>query len=98
MCIRDSCYTIPADYDVTLHHDICIEDACGNKTYYNDIDILWNYLEAVSYTHLMKAATALRWMTASLASVCRAFPIRCSASISAMPFCRQSRCLSLIHI
>mgnify|MGYP000777553950 CR=1 FL=1 len=32
---------------MTLHHDICIEDACGNKTYYNDIDILWNYLEVV---------------------------------------------------
>ena len=44
---EDGCYTIPADYDVTLHHDICIEDACGNKTYYNDIDILWNYLEVV---------------------------------------------------
>ena len=44
---EDGCYTIPADYDVSLHHDICIEDACGNKTYYNDIDILWNYLEVV---------------------------------------------------
>ena len=44
---EDGCYMIPADYDVTLHHDICIEDACGNKTYYNDIDILWNYLEVV---------------------------------------------------
>ena len=44
---EDGCYTIPADYDVTLHHNICIEDACGNKTYYNDIDILWNYLEVV---------------------------------------------------
>ena len=44
---EDGCYTIPADYDVTLHHDICIEDAGGNKTYYNDIDILWNYLEVV---------------------------------------------------
>ena len=44
---EDGCYTIPADYDVSLHHDICIEDACGNKTYYNDIDILWNYLQVV---------------------------------------------------
>ena len=44
---EDGCYTIPADYSVTLHHDICIEDACGNKTYYNDIDILWNYLQVV---------------------------------------------------
>ena len=44
---EDGCYTIPADYDVSLHHDICLEDACGNKTYYNDIDILWNYLEVV---------------------------------------------------
>ena len=44
---EDGCYTIPADYDVSLHHDICIEDACGNKTYYNDIDILWNYLEVI---------------------------------------------------
>ena len=44
---EDGCYTIPADYDVSLHHDICIEDACGNKTYYNNIDILWNYLEVV---------------------------------------------------
>ena len=44
---EDGCYTIPADYDVSLHHDIFIEDACGNKTYYNDIDILWNYLEVV---------------------------------------------------
>ena len=44
---EDGCYTIPADYDVSLHHDICIEDACGNKSYYNDIDILWNYLEVV---------------------------------------------------
>ena len=44
---EDGCYTIPADYDVSLHHDIFLEDACGNKTYYNDIDILWNYLEVV---------------------------------------------------
>jgi uncharacterized repeat protein (TIGR02543 family) len=44
---EDGCYTIPADYSVTLHHDIFLEDACGNKTYYNDIDILWNYLEVV---------------------------------------------------
>ena len=44
---EDGCYTILADYDVSLHHDICIEDACGNKTYYNDIDILWNYLQVV---------------------------------------------------
>ena len=44
---EDGCYTIPADYDVSLHHDICIEDACGNKTYYNGIDILWNYLQVV---------------------------------------------------
>ena len=44
---EDGCYTIPADYSVTLHHDIFIEDACGNKTYYNDIDILWNYLQVV---------------------------------------------------
>ena len=44
---EDGCYTIPADYDVTLHHDIFLEDACGNKTYYNDIDILWNYLVVV---------------------------------------------------
>ncbi len=44
---EDGCYTIPADYDVSLHHDILLEDACGNKTYYNDIDILWNYLEVV---------------------------------------------------
>ena len=46
----------------------------------------------------MRSATALRWMTASLASVCRAFPIRCSASISATPYCRQSRCWSLIFL
>ena len=44
---EDGCYTIPADYDVSLHHDIFLEDACGNKTYYNDIDILWNYLQVV---------------------------------------------------
>ena len=44
---EDGCYTIPADYDVSLHHDIFLEDACGNKTYYNNIDILWNYLEVV---------------------------------------------------
>ena len=44
---EDGCYTIPADYDVSLHHDIFLEDACGNKSYYNDIDILWNYLEVV---------------------------------------------------
>ena len=44
---EDGCYTIPADYSMTLHHDIFLEDACGNKTYYNDIDILWNYLEVV---------------------------------------------------
>ena len=30
--------------------------------------------------------------TIPVASVYRAFPIRCSASISAMPYCRQSRC------
>ena len=55
---EDGCYTIPADYSVTLHHDIFIEDACGNKTYYNDIDILWNYLEVVREKDYWDAACA----------------------------------------
>ena len=37
-------YTIPADYNASIHHDISIEDACGNKTYYKSLDVLWNYL------------------------------------------------------
>ena len=41
---EDGCYTIPADYDVTLHHDICIEDACGNTTSYKSFKVCWNYL------------------------------------------------------
>ena len=44
---EDGYYTIPADYNMSIHHDISIEDACGNKTYYEALDILWNYLLVV---------------------------------------------------
>ena len=44
---EDGYYTIPADYEVTLHHDILIKDACGNQTFYGGVDVLWNYLSAV---------------------------------------------------
>ena len=44
---EDGCYTIPADYDVSLHHDICIEDACGNVASYRSFKVFWNYLTNV---------------------------------------------------